>query len=106
MFDYNASKGVEKVMSDIWILRENKNLILTPVIASFDTEGKIRPLYFSFEGLRLKIDNIKCIKKLTDSQIEFACEITLIDRVKTAYFVYHTNYRAWSIDKRRWNLGG
>lgn len=40
----------------------NPNLVLVPVIASFDTSGKIIPLYIRYEGLRLKIDHIKMVQ--------------------------------------------
>lgn len=67
----------------------NPNLILVPVIASFDTLGKIIPLYFRYEGLRLKIDHIKWFNDRTVDVIKFCCEITLQDRVQEVILYYH-----------------
>lgn len=89
------------VYSDVDIFKENPNIQLLPVIASFDAKGHIRPLYMNYQGLRLKIDNIKCVNKVTSNQIEFICETTLSDYVKTVYLMYHTDYRVWSLNLRR-----
>lgn len=86
-------------MREVSIFADNHNIILVPVIASFNAEGKVVPLYFSLEGLRLKIDNIKCIKRNTESILEFICEVTFSDRVKTVLLSYHVHYKVWSVNK-------
>ena len=35
----------------------NENLVAVPVIASFNTEGNMIPIYFSVEGIKIKIEN-------------------------------------------------
>ena len=36
----------------------NPNLVIVPVIASFSTDGKMIPIYFSVEGIKIKIDKV------------------------------------------------
>ena len=36
----------------------NPNLVIVPVIASFSTDGKMIPVYFSVEGIKIKIDKV------------------------------------------------
>ena len=77
----------------------NPNLILVPVIASFDTFGKIIPLYFRYEGLRLKIDHIKWFNDRTVDIVKFCCEITLQDRVQEVILYYHKKNGMWTLEK-------
>ena len=79
----------------------NPNLILVPVIASFDTFGKIIPLYFRYEGLRLKIDHIKWFNDRTVDIVKFCCEITLQDRVQEVILYYHKKNGMWTLEKIR-----
>lgn len=79
----------------------NPNLILVPVIASFDTFGKIIPLYFRYEGLRLKIDHIKQFNDRTVDIVKFCCEITLQDRVQEVILYYHKKNGMWTLEKIR-----
>ena len=64
----------------------NPNLILVPVIASFDTLGKIIPLYFRYEGLKLKIDHIKWFNDRT---------------VEEVILYYHKKNGMWTLEKIR-----
>ena len=41
----------------------NPNLVIVPVIASFSTDGKMIPVYFSVEGIKIKIDKVICVKE-------------------------------------------
>lgn len=79
----------------------NPNLILVPVIASFDTFGKIIPLYFRYEGLRLKIDHIKWFNDRTVDIVKFCCEITLQDHVQEVILYYHKKNGMWTLEKIR-----
>lgn len=80
-------------------LAANPKWIPVPVIASFDKEGKIRPLYFRYQGLRLKVDNIRYIKEDVTSRTTFVCEITLSDRVEPVVLSYQKFEQMWVIEK-------
>lgn len=77
----------------------NPNLVPVPVIASFDTSGKIIPLYMRFEGLRLKIDHIKLFDDRMIYVIKFCCEITLQDRVQEMILYYHKKNDMWTLER-------
>ena len=79
----------------------NPNLVPVPVIASFDTSGKIIPLYMRFEGLRLKIDHIKWFDDRMIYVIKFCCEITLQDRVQEMILYYHKKNDMWTLERIR-----
>lgn len=79
---------------------QNPNLIPVPVIASFNAEGELRPLYFSVEGLRLKVDNIRFTDKRMCDIIEFRCEVTFIDRVQSVTLRYHKRQGRWMMKRQ------
>lgn len=69
-----------------------------PVIANFSNDGKVCPLYFAAEGIRIKIDNIKW-QKGNNIYLEFHCEITLSDRVEEIRLVYYFRNHVWGLKK-------
>lgn len=69
------------------------------MIASFDTSGKIIPLYMRYEGLRLKIDHIKWFDDRMIYVIKFCCEITLQDRVQEMILYYHKKNDMWTLER-------
>lgn len=77
----------------------NSNLICVPVIATFNSAGEIRPLYFSLEGLRLKIDNIKFVDRSRSEVIVFRCEVTFSDRVQQITLHYHKRDAIWTMKR-------
>lgn len=80
------------------ILEYNSNIIPIPVIASFNTSGKIKPIYFQFENENYKIMDV--ITSHTEvSTIYFDCiyfnpysdfqnKITLVYRIKDHFWGY------------------
>lgn len=79
----------------------NPELIPVPVIASFNKRGDMIPLYFSYEGLRLKVDNIKWKDSQMILQEKFCCEVTLMDRVQEVILHYHRKYDIWTMERLR-----
>ena len=75
--------------------------IPVPVIATFNKDGKFYPLYFSIEGIRIKIDNIVWISDKATWGYRFKCEITLSDRVETIMLYYYKNLNIWTLQKRK-----
>ena len=77
----------------------NPRVVPVPVIATFSKDGDVRPLYFSAEGIRIKVDNIKW-KQQKMAYIEFRCEITLSDRVEEVRLYYYTREQIWLLEKK------
>lgn len=73
--------------------------IPVPVIATFSKDGKVVPLYFSVEGIRIKIDNIKWKQKRVD-YMEFRCEIMLSDRVDEVRLKYYFKEQIWIMERK------
>lgn len=83
------------------IFAYNPNLVVVPVIASFDTQGKIMPIYLRYEGLKLKIDHVKWTDDRMVYVKKFCCEITLQDRVQEVILYYHKKIDVWTMEKVR-----
>ena len=81
-------------------LISNDNQIRIPVIATFSKDGKMLPLYFSVEGIRLKVDHIKWQSDKAVWGNQYRCEVTLGDRVEEVdLYYYKTNY-IWTMRKK------
>ena len=79
-------------------LRNASHIRCVPVIASFSSEGSIKPLYVSIDAVRLKIES--CIRepqKSGDKWIIFSC--TAIDGKfrKQIKLHYYTTEPAWFV---------
>lgn len=81
-------------------LISNDNQIRIPVIATFSKDGKMLPLYFSVEGIRLKVDHIKWQSDKAVWGNQYRCEVMLGDRVEEVdLYYYKTNY-IWTMRKK------
>ena len=81
-------------------LINNEEQIPVPVIATFNKDGKFYPLYFSIEGIRIKVDNITWVSNKAIWGYTFRCEVTLSDRVETIDLYYYKNLNIWTIKKK------
>lgn len=81
-------------------LINNENQIPVPVIATFNKDGKFYPIYFSIEGIRIKVDRIKWVSDKNVWGYTFRCEITLADRVETVDLYYYKNLNIWALKKK------
>lgn len=81
-------------------LINNEEQIPVPVIATFNKDGKFYPLYFSVEGIRIKVDNIKWVSNKCVWGYSFRCEVTLSDRVETVDLYYYKNLNIWTLKKK------
>ena len=79
----------------------HRELIPTPVIATFNTSNQVRPLYFQVStsdgNERIKVDNVASVKKEVDVWW-FKCEYG--NPVKTVTLLYHTKELMWYIDTK------
>lgn len=74
------------------------NLINVPVIASFDTEGRVRPLYIRFGDECLKVHSA-VEKPSTFDLKEFQCQVIDGDRLKSLMLTYRMRDTVWTIVK-------
>lgn len=81
-------------------LSENESYPRTvpvPVIVSFDSKGEMVPLYFRYNNLKLKIDNVKAKYKGMGRLEKFDCEITLTDRIQIVELYYFSPKHSWGL---------
>lgn len=96
-----ALRAKEKtVVPKTELTEEEKNQIPVPVIATFSKDGKMVPIYFSIEGLRLKIDHIKWQNDRAVWGNQYRCEVTLGDRVEEVNLYYYKTSSVWTMKKK------
>lgn len=81
-------------------LINNTEQVPVPVIATFNKDGKYYPIYFSLEGIRIKIDNIKWTSEKALWGSMFRCEVTLVDRVEEVDLYYYKTNNVWMMRRK------
>lgn len=76
---------------------------IVPVIASFDSEGHIKPLYVRIGELSLKIQS-SWMKPSPSSTLEFHCTVQDGDTVKPVILIYRRYETVWMISGSSSNL--
>ena len=71
---------------------------IVPVIASFNDEGQIRPLYVGINGERYKVESY-WVRRSFSNQIEFQCKLIDQDMLKPVVLTYYQNECIWTIPK-------
>lgn len=77
----------------------NPNLLPVPVVATFNKEGKMIPLYFAVEGIRIKVDHVRWTKSMPLLGELFGCEVTVTDAVQQVELCWHKNYNIWTLKR-------
>lgn len=77
-------------------LKECNHLHLVSVIASYDCDRNIRPLYLRIGNDALKIHNSVIIED-TSTLLTFRCEVMNGDIVKIVNLTYFSNERLWAL---------
>lgn len=74
-----------------------KKLTPVAVIASFDSEGNIKPLYFRYKNEKIQVSTKMCISQMHD--IIFSCEymIEYDNAVRKIGLLYKTDQHKWFI---------
>lgn len=67
-----------------------------PVIASFNDEGQIKPLYVGINGERYKVQSY-WVRRSFSNQIEFQCKLIVGDTLKIIIITYYLNECVWTI---------
>lgn len=75
-----------------------KNSILVPVIASFDSEGHILPLYVRINGESFKIHSA-WLKPGFYPTSTFQCQIEDNGTIKPLILIYHQRESVWTMPK-------
>lgn len=75
----------------------NTNQIPVPVIASYSSNGKIIPIYFSIEDVKVKVYRIKQQSRMYEWGCRFRCEIVINDVVKEVDLYYYKNKSTWTL---------
>ena len=76
---------------------DNPNIEAVPVIVAFNKDGKMKPLYFMYFGMRLKIDHTWRINERDKTWYDYVCEVTLIDRVQVVRLSYDVYTQKWVV---------
>ena len=71
---------------------------IVPVIASFDSEGHIAPLYVRIRGEPYKIASF-WVSATFRNAIDFKCKVVDGDCVKPLALTYHVQANMWTIVK-------
>lgn len=69
--------------------------VIVPVIASFNTDGKIMPLYVRIQGISYKIDSSWMYSNFI-STVDFNCKVIDGDSLKPLILTYHRREGVWS----------
>lgn len=74
---------------------------VVPVIASFNSDSKIAPLYIKIAGETYKIHSFTERQQETWSLhfYVFDCKIVVYNQIKSIELTYRTNERLWTIPK-------
>lgn len=79
----------------------NPDFHVVPVLASFSTEGKMVPIYFSIEGLKIKIERVvwTCDNLAWGSQ--YRCQIHVNNKVEEIDLLYYKNRNLWTVKQMK-----
>ena len=73
---------------------------IVPVIASFNNDGQIKPLYVGINGERYKVDSY-WVRRTFSNQIEFHCKLIVENMIKTIILTYYLHECIWTIPNTR-----
>lgn len=69
---------------------------IIPVIAAFNENGQIKPLYVGLNGERHKVHSY-WVRRSFSNQIEFSCKVILGEIFQTMIITYYMNECIWTI---------
>ena len=84
------------------LLKENYNynpIEIVPVIATYDTEGNLKPIYVRLNGDSLKVDTY-LVKASEESDMDFYCTLSRNDCRMRLILTYHAKETVWTITNR------
>ena len=72
-----------------------------PVIASFDSNGHIVPLYVRIDGLSLKVDSFWIKSSSFHNVVDFNCKLIDGEYLRPISLSYHQSECIWTIPRRK-----
>lgn len=75
---------------------DKSSMTVVPVIASFDTKGKIKPLYVRIQEKSLRI--VSCWSRQEFLVIKYHCKVELDEYVNDIILIYHPEHSFWTVD--------
>ena len=75
---------------------DNLPIIFIPVIASFNEDGQIKPLYVGIDGKRYKVESY-WVRRSFSNQIEFSCKLLCGETLLTIIITYYMNECIWTV---------
>ena len=79
-------------------LKESPRLQVVPVIASFDSDGNVKPLYVRIGEESLKVFSA-IVKSSTAEIMTFRCQVVDGDTLKPLELSYHSRESLWAIPR-------
>ncbi len=73
---------------------------IVPVIASFDNDGHIKPLYIGINNESYKVES-SWVRKNFANQMEFQCKIKIDNYLKPVVLTYYMNECIWSVPREK-----
>ena len=67
---------------------------MVPVIASFDTEGHIKPIYVRLNGIAYHVDSYWVCSHFADI-LEYNCKVAVGDCLRPLKLTYYGKERVW-----------
>ena len=69
---------------------------IIPVIAAFNEQGQIKPLYVGIDGKRYKVESY-WVRRSFSNQIEFSCKLLWGETLQTIIITYYMNECIWTV---------
>lgn len=76
-----------------------KECVTVPVIAGFDSNGIIIPIYVRIDGSKYKVDEYSAKTKFS-GVTEYRCIVSFKERTMPLELTYYSNESVWTIPKR------
>ena len=70
-----------------------------PVIASFDSEGHIAPLYIRINGISMKVDSYWIRSTSFQNILDFNCKVIDGEYIRPITIYYHQRECVWTVKK-------
>lgn len=72
---------------------------VVPVIASYDTEGRVKPLYVRISDNEYKIESCWIKPSIAGNNLDFNCSLSRDNRIYKVVLTYHIRETTWTIPK-------
>jgi len=77
----------------------NDPIEIVPVIATYDTEGNLKPIYVRLNGTEYKVDTY-LVKSSIENDMDFHCTLKKNDDNFRIILTYHLKETVWSVKNR------